>query len=132
MSRENVEIVRRAYEVAYVERSIESVRDAAAEDYAFHARTDFPGRALYRLEEVPQLWADLDATYSEYRLVPEEFTPVGDNVLVTVSQSARLRGSDANVQSTIYHVWQVREGKVQATWAYGSRAEALEAVGLRG
>jgi hypothetical protein len=131
MAGENVEAVRLAYDIAYAQRSVENVREAFAEDFVFHMRAEWPGRSLYRIDEMPQLWADLDETYAEFRLVPEEFFPAGECVIVTIKQSARLRGSDARVDSTIFHVWQIREGKPQQAWAYRSRSEALEAVGLR-
>jgi hypothetical protein len=131
MSRENVDTVRLAYEVAYAQRSVDDVRDAFAEDYVFHSRPEFPGRLSYRADDMPQLWADLDETYTEFSLVPEDFAPVGDYVVVTLRQSARLRASDARIESTIYHVWHVQNGVPQETWGYSTREEALEAVGLR-
>ncbi len=131
MSRENVEAVRVAYEVAYVERSVENVREAVAEDFVFHSRPEFPGRSRYGLDEMTQLWADLDETHTEFSLVPEEFAPVGDYVLVTLRQSARMRDSAARLDSPVYHVWHVQNGKPREAWAYATREEALEAVGLR-
>lgn len=132
MSQANVEAVRLAYDVAYAERNIESVRAAVAAGWVFHGRSEFPGRQEYGLEEMPQLWADLDETYSEFSLTPEEFTPVGDDhVVVEVRTSARLRGSEARMEATQYHVWRVQAGKVRETWAYNTRQEALDAIGLR-
>ncbi len=127
---ENEEVVRLAYEVAYVRRSVEDIRDRFAEDFTWHNRPEFPGRPLYRIDEMPELWADLDDTFSEYSLIPEDFTSVGDYVIVTVQTSARLRGSDARIEGTLYHVWHVLDGKPRETRVYGDRREALEAVGL--
>jgi hypothetical protein len=31
----------------------------------------WPGRSDYTIEEIPQLWADLDDTYTEYNLLPD-------------------------------------------------------------
>ena len=127
---ENVEAVRLAYDVAYAQRSVEDVRETVAEDYVFHTRPEFPGRALYRADEMTDLWADLDNTFSEFDLVPEDFAPVGrDYVVVSDRQSARMRGSDARVEWTICHVWNLRAGEPEETWAYSTREEALEAVG---
>src|SRR3954447_26182352 len=43
MSQENVETVRRAYEVAYAERSVEGVMDVVAENFVWHQRAEWPG-----------------------------------------------------------------------------------------
>ncbi|MDQ4040660.1 MAG: ester cyclase [Actinomycetota bacterium] len=131
MSRENVEAVRLAYEVAYVERSVEKVRDAYDEDYVFYTRPEWPGRNAYRTDEMPELWADVDQTYSDFSLAADDFEAIGDYVVVTVKQSARLRGSDARIDDTIYHVWHVLNGRPRETRGYSGRDEALEAVGLR-
>ena len=33
------------------------------------------------------------------------------------------------IESTIYHVWHVLDGKPQAAWGYTTRAEAFAAAG---
>ncbi len=131
MSRENVEVVRRAYEEAYAKRSVEGADDWISEDFRFHMRAEFPGQRFYQRDEITEIWADLDETYSDFSLVPDEYADTGDYVLVTLNQSARLRESDVRVESTIYHVWEVRDGKAIEAWTYSDRADALEAVGLR-
>jgi hypothetical protein len=77
-----------------------------------------------------QIWADLDETYSEFRLVPEDYAAVGDYVVVTIRQSARMRGSDARVESTIWHVWRITGGVVQEAWTFDSEEDALKAAGV--
>lgn len=128
MSRENIEVVRLAYEVAYVQRSVEGVRDRFAPDFVFHSRPEFPGRQLYRFEEITQLWADLDETYSDYSLVPLEFEEVGDYVIVMLQSSARMQGSEVRVEGKVWHVWLVVDGKPQEAWTFGSRNEVVGAV----
>src|SRR4051812_92531 len=125
MSQENVETVRRAYEVAYAERSVEGLVDVAAENFIWHQRTEWPGLSVYRLEDLPQLWADLDDTYTEFTLVPEDFRAVGEYVMVTVRTGARIRAGDTRIDSTLYHVWHLRDGKVREAWTYTTPAEAL-------
>lgn len=128
MSQDNVETVRLAYEVAFPERSVENVRDAVDKNFVWHQRPEWPGRSLYRLEDLPQLWEDLDDTYTEF--LPEVFAPIGEYVVVTVRISARMRASDARIVGTLYHVWHMREGKALEAWTYSTRAQALGAVGL--
>src|SRR5688500_1461105 len=130
MSEENVEMVRVAYDVAYAERSVDGVRDQFAKSFVWHSRPEWPGKTTYRVDEMPDLWADLDETFSEVELVPVEFEEVTDGyVLVTVQQSARLRDSDERVETTIWHLWRV-QGMPQEGWVFGERIEALKAAGL--
>ncbi len=131
MSQENVEVVRRAYEESYAARSVENTRDYVAEDFRFHMRPEWPGRAIYGREQMTEIWAELDQTYSEFSLVPEEYEQLGGFVLVRLSVSARLRESDARLDQALYHLWEIRDGKAVAAWGYGDREEALEAAGLR-
>jgi hypothetical protein len=130
MSQENVDFIRLAYSEGYAPRSVEGLRERFAEDFCFHMRPNWPGRPAYGLEEMTELWADLDQTYTEYHLAPVDLVPAGDRVMVTLSQSARMRGSDARVESTIWHVWEIRDGKARQAWVLDSETDALEAVGL--
>lgn len=132
MSEESVEIVRFAYELGYDQRTVEprGFDGWFSPEYRYHARPDFPGQTVYRLDELTTLWADLDATYTDHRLVPEDYEDLGDHVLVRLQQTARLRGSDQDISGTIYMLWRVSALKIQETWTFTSRAEALEAVGL--
>ena len=94
MSQENVEIVRRAYREGYERRTVENLRELASDVFCFHTRPGWPGRSLYRFDEIPEFSADLDHT-SPASLVPKRFAAVKDDLLVTLRQSARKRGSDA-------------------------------------
>jgi ketosteroid isomerase-like protein len=74
-----------------------------------------------------EIWADLDETFTEYSLVPEDFAEVGEYVIVTIRVSARMKASDARIDSTIYHVWHIRDGKIREAWTFTTKSEALEA-----
>jgi ketosteroid isomerase-like protein len=130
MPHENVEVVRRAYRVAFAERSVEKVMDVVDESFVWHQRPEWPGRSLYRMEEVPQLWADLDEAFAEFSIVPEDFDAAGEYVVVTVRIGARMRTSEARIESMLYHLWHMQDGKALEAWTYNTRAEALEAAGL--
>jgi hypothetical protein len=134
MSQENLEIVRLAYEKGYLNRTADhpEVRGRVADGFRFHARRGFPGRPVYRLDEMTELWADLDATFTDYSLSPESYEALGEEyVLVRLRQSARLRGSNARLDETVYHLWNISGGKAVEAWTYGREAEALESAGLR-
>ena len=132
MSRENVEAVRWAYENTHARRSVDvpGVEDRVAADYRFHPRPDFPGRPFYRLDEMVDLWADLDTTFTDYSLVAESYESIGPaHVLVTLHQTARLRGSDLVLNDPLFMVWELADGKIQETWTFTDREQAVQAAG---
>ena len=123
-------MVRVAYDVAYIERSVDGVRDSFADDFVWHSRPEWPGKPTYGIDEMPEVWADLDETYSEFEVVPAAFEEIADGyVLVTLEQSTRLRGSETRVKSAIWHLWRV-DALPRETWVFGERAAALEGAGL--
>jgi hypothetical protein len=130
MAEENADRVRLAYEVAYVNRSVEGVRDRFAPDFIWHSRAEWPGKKSYGVDEMPELWADLDDTFSEFELIPTAYEEVSpSHVLVTVRQGFRLRGGESRVEITLWHLWLV-EGLPREAWVFADRASALAAAGL--
>src|SRR3954462_5256002 len=121
MSLENVELVREGYRLIYDGRSGGGFEGWFAEDFRWHQRPEFPGRRAYRVDELPDLWADLDETFAEFSASPEVFEEAGDYVIVAVRTTSRLRDSVTRVEAMIYHVWHVRDGVAQEAWAYTDR-----------
>ncbi len=132
MSHDKLEIVRLAYEQGYAKRTVDipALRERLAENFRFYARRGFPGRPVYRADEMPGLWADLDSTFTDYSLSPVDSEVFGEYVLVTVHQRARLKGSHEWLEETVYHRWHIEDGKAQTAWTYALKAEALEAAGV--
>src|SRR4051794_36792704 len=132
MSRENIELVRPAYDVAWPQRSVDGFKDRFADDFIWRQRPEWPGRSVYGRDDMHELWADLDETYSEYRLVASDYADVREYVVVTVKLSAYLRATNDRIEGTVFHVWRVDDGLVAEACVYSTRLEALEAAGLRG
>ena len=126
MSEENVKIVQRMFE-AYGRAG------AAA------ATGDFDPDIVWNpAEEVPQHGPDETVAYmarwerewEDLTTVPEEFIDAGDRVLVTVHFSGRGRGSGIEVDTRLYEVYSLREGKIVRMDEFTERSQALEAAGL--
>jgi len=64
------------------------------------------------------------------RLLTLDRFVAADHVLVTLRQTARLRGSDQRLVESLYMLWQLSEGRVQETWTFTDRMQALAAGGL--
>ena len=135
MSRENVEIVRRAYEAAarhdtsavlaeYDPEVVWDISQAPArkiigEPYVFHGLKEL--RSFFRQWYVA--WKHVEPDL-------EELIDAGEKVVSIETTRGRGRTSGANVELAHGAVWTIREGKIaQVVW-FGSRAEALEAAGL--
>jgi hypothetical protein len=134
MSKKNVEVVRWAYENSHARRTVDvpGIEERVTPGYTFHPRDGWPGPMAYRLDEMTALWADLDSTFSDHSLVPQSYEAIGStDVLVTLHQTARLRGSDHRINDTIYMLWRLVEGRADETWTFTDRAMALEAAGSR-
>jgi ketosteroid isomerase-like protein len=132
MSEENVQVVLAAYGVVQRGDSA-SPFDLADEDIVWDmSGFELPDMArLYRGHEgLRDFWRDwLQAWESiEFtRLVPEDR---GDHVIVEVDQRNRGRGSGVVVDFHYFQTFSLRDGKITASRMAGTRAEALEAMGL--
>ena len=128
-----MEIVRWVYTNTHAKRTVDvpGAKERVAPDYVFHPRRGFLGRTDYRLDEMVDLWADLDATFTDHSLVPAAYEAIGSaHVLVTLQQTALLPGSDQRLTDTIYMLWHLSEGRVRETWTFTDETQARAAAGL--
>jgi ketosteroid isomerase-like protein len=130
MSRENVELVARLYELN--ERGeFDEMLDAADPDVEVDLSDRLPdegvlrGRDAYRsyLEGGFEVWAD-------FRTEVEELLDAGDAVVALVRSVAVGEGSGAEVEERTAHVIWLRDGTPYRLKVFTSRTEALEAAGL--
>ena len=131
MSGENVEIMRRVFQLAN-EGDLESVAAAYAEDAVLYGPQDWPepgpwhGREAI-LVELRRLWEDFEGD-----LVIEDLAAHGDWVLVR--HAWRVRGSRSGVPGE-FHITlaaHLRDGEVDEARYFWQHAQALEAAGAAG
>jgi ketosteroid isomerase-like protein len=133
MSKENVEIVRRAYEAlrqgeytaffAALDPEIELVLPEGGMNAGTHRGA----------REVRQFLEGYFESFEDFHLVAEEFFERGDQVVAFLRQSGRGRASGIELETRFAHVLTLREGKVRRVEAFPDREKqaALEAAGLR-
>jgi uncharacterized protein len=134
MSQENVEIVRRGYEL-FSQGDLEGVTDLISDEAEL---PDDGGLGLgdsaagTRRGRDGFLQGSQDAwdAFEDYRVEPQEFIDAGDAVVVPVRISGRGRASGARMEFRLVHLWVLRDGKAIRNEIYRTTAEALEAVGL--
>ena len=132
MSQENVDVVRRSFE-AINRWDIDGLLELYDPDIQFLPLTGtrvesggYVGHSGVRnyFEEVADIWEELHP-------YADDFRTVGSDVVVLGGCAVRGRGSGAETDTPMAWVVTVRNGKVTSHRGYRTRAEALEAVGLR-
>lgn len=133
MSRENVEIAARWYEVASSKTKLLAAMERTMEfchpDVEWSAPEDgtiYRGRegVRQRLEEWLQSFADY--RYDVRRIIDCG----GDEVLVEATEVARGEMSGAEVRSTNYELLTIRDGLIVRIREFYDEGDALEAAGL--
>ena len=136
MSRENVEVVRRAIEASRSDdldaRRQEGVAlwDPACQYTSVMAALE---PATYHGHEgLRRYWTDLAKRWSQWRSEPEEILAVSpDTVVATFRFHAIGKDSGVPVQARLGSVFVLSSGKLLRGRTYLSPEEASEAVGLR-
>jgi ketosteroid isomerase-like protein len=143
MSQENVELVRRTYEVINsIGRTGHGFIDPAdvapdlwerlAPDFELHDRPDLPDAKVYRgREESKEFWRKTQELFAELHWEPREFIDLGHAVAVETRIVALGRGSEVRIEADETDVFWFREGLIVRLQGFPTKAEALEAVGIR-
>ncbi len=141
MSQENVEIVRRLWDLVvegYDQRNPAAAYNSAfdqgllAPTSTFTPASEVPGAEMYvgreGFSEFLRAWT---GEFVDLKIWPEKIIDAGDDrVVVIIRQSARGRGSGAPVELRFVSVNTLRDGQIVDRRHYLDVDEALEAVGL--
>jgi hypothetical protein len=129
MSQENIGAIRVIYD--RLNRTGELNRDDWAADATFDV-SRLPGFGIYRsFDEFYAAWIPYRDTFDEWWIEVEELLDgKGNRVFAAVRDGGRMKASGSEVRQQVFHVSEVREGKIIAWTAFLERSEALEAAGL--
>jgi ketosteroid isomerase-like protein len=131
MSQESVERVGQAYQL-YKETQ-QPDYELLHRDVAWHTARDLPDSDTYRGHDgVAELYSEWIGSFEDFRVDVEEMIDgSGDTVVVITRLRGRFRGSSEEVNLIEAHVWKLLDGKAVEIREYRTKAEALEAAGLR-
>ena len=101
-----------------------------AADVSAHPLPDFPNRGSGRDAFLRHL-GDYVSGWNDYEVSSRELIDAGDEVVLILHERARMRDSDMMLDRDLPTVWTVRDGRAVRHRVFKTRAEALEAVGLR-
>jgi ketosteroid isomerase-like protein len=130
MSQENVEIVRRAFEV-FNRDGPEAATAFLDSEIEWHDFPEQPDGSVHLghegfLEAVEQYAGG----FEDFRVLIEEIFDHGDQVIIYGRTIGRGRGSGATVEERRASVWTLRNGSIVRVEWFGTPGEALKAVGL--
>ena len=135
MSQENVEIVRGIYEAVAAgdPEAVLTKYDPDVEfDFSHSPFGSLLNKSVYRGHEglrsfIRERYEGFDRTEDDC----EELTEAGDKVISVVTTRGRGRESGIDVERRHYALWSIKASKVTSVRWFGTRAQALEAVGLQ-
>jgi ketosteroid isomerase-like protein len=134
MSRENVEVVRRAHE-AWNRDDVDAALSLIHPDAEWEAGNPdlFPGLepAYHGHAGVREWWKTVKEPFEYFESYIERTLEEGNKVVTVVRFEAAGKASGAKVEWTIANVWEVERGLIVKFVGYRSLEEALEAVGRR-
>ena len=130
MSRENVELVRKAFDL-FLANDFEEWFKVQGPDYKLYPRPEEPGvKECY--EGWDEIFAYLGNWYSawkEYKGEPVRFIDAGDWVVVEINEVG-IAENGLRVEQRFAHAFKVKDGKGVEWRMFGPVEEALKAVGL--
>jgi ketosteroid isomerase-like protein len=132
MSRENVELVKSAFE-AWNRGDLDEFADHAAEDVAWvevTGRPDAVATERFGRTRMREALGSLFEAFESYRLDLEQLHDLGDRVVAIVREVARGRASGLEVDGRWGYLITVENGEIARIEAYRDAALALQAAGM--
>ena len=130
MSQQNLEIVRRAYDLV-TRGDIAGMVEITSPQFELRENVLAPDAAVYHGPEGLKKWLDASLeAFSDFRFEPERFIERGDWTFAPVHSYGRGKGSGAPFDARYVTAFKVELGKVVFAASYEDMSEALEAAGL--
>jgi ketosteroid isomerase-like protein len=131
VSRENVELMRRAFE-AYNREGPEAIMAFIHPDFetAVPAELSVEPDTYRGREGLRRYFESFYDVMDEVRFEPEELVDAGDRVVVCVRLTTRARTTGLTAEQRVTQVWTLRDGLAVRADVFLTREEALGAVGL--
>jgi ketosteroid isomerase-like protein len=131
MSQENVEVVKAAYE-AFASGGLDRWVEQFAEDVEYRAVEGAPDDVgpIHGREALRAYFQDWIDTFDDFWFAPIELIDAGEDKVVVVERyGGRAKLSGVETDQTEAELFTIRDGKIGRCREYGTRREALQAVG---
>jgi ketosteroid isomerase-like protein len=134
MSQENVDLVRRSTELwlnADFEGWLETIDPEIRWDISSHPLPDVPNTGSGREALVNDMLLTYMSGWNEYAAEIVEVSEAGEQVILVLRETATMRDTGVSLERDLVQLWTVREGRGVFLRVFRSKAEALEAAGVR-
>jgi len=133
MSAAEVEVVREMLE-AFNRQDYERSTDMFDDEIEMHQAPEIPDSGTYVGKEdfLHGMARWLSGFERGFQYIPEELVDCGDRVFARIGLRGVGRGSGVELEDEIYHVYEVRGGKIWRLFVFWSEADARTAAGLAG
>ena len=133
MFQEDVERLRGAYRAFNEGGGVEAILEQLGGDFQIRDRETAPDRETrFGREGIKELFASYMEAFDALELQPQEFIDAGDQIVVSLQQRIRGKGSGAVVVDHIAHVWTMQDGVAVRLRIFGDKAKALKALNSEG
>ena len=130
MSKANLDRARRAFE-AYESGDLPAAIENLSPELVTVVHQPIPVAGTYHGPEgFLQVTLDWAAGFDELEANAEEHFDAGDQVVSRVRHRSRGAESGAPVETDIWYVWTIRDGKTVRAEIFNERSEAFAAAGL--
>ena len=132
MSAENVEVVRRAYELFRERGDVSEATIGPGFVWDMSTFGNWPEKQRYEgIEGAREFLADWTDAWEDWSLEVKELVDADDRVVAILRQTGRSKATGLEVDMDFAQVWTVEGGRETYMQMYADPDEALRAVGLR-
>jgi ketosteroid isomerase-like protein len=129
MYAEDVASLLNAYSAFNDGGGVEAILQHLGSEFQVRDRESSPDRETrFGREGVKQLFDSYMEAFDALRLEPEEFIEFGDQIVVSLRQRVRGKGSGAEVTGTVAHVWTMRKGVALRLRIFADKEKAMEVL----
>lgn len=130
MSKEDVDLVRRAYE-ALNRGEIEALVELCHPDFHLDMSERVFNPATYDGHDgIRRFYGEVREVWEKFQWEPKGLYDAGEQVVALLHSHGLGSGSGIEIDRDVAMVWTVRDGKAAALRFYLDQAEALKAAGL--
>jgi ketosteroid isomerase-like protein len=135
MSQENVDLIHQSFDRFHAgdpDWATDFVHPEIEWDFSAYSLADLPDRGSGRESMLSEILATYYSGWLDLRQEIVETVDCGDDIVVILHETARMRGSEAVVEREVAHVWTVRARKWVRWRIFPDRDAALDAVDAGG
>jgi len=127
-------MVRRSFEMwvrGDLDAWLETIDPDIGWDISTHPLPDVPNRGQGRDSFVTDMLATYISGWNDYSAEMTELVDAGDQVVAVLHETANMRETGVALDRDLVQLWTVRDGRGTFLRVFRTKAEALEAAGLR-